>query len=344
MAIKSFRDRRPIVVGVVSLLVLVLATTATFLVGTMGLLNDRYTMSGIFTDTGNLRSGESVVVAGVKVGQVTEVAPDFHRGEVKVTWKVDHGVDLGPETRAEIRMANILGGRYIRLSGPVTKPYMADVPERRRQIPLSRTKIPVTVNDVLKSGTETLQKLDTKTFSKVLDQLSGLDATSQKKIADAFAKLTELADGVNTSNGKIEELLTNSDRVIGIVTAKDAQLSRLVTNAQTLIETLKKRRSQLSLLLGNGSKAVSSITKLIDDQQGNLLSIIDDLNSTMKTLGPEIGQLNTALAWAGPTLNGFASISDEGNYVDVIFAQIAQLSPTDLAKLAGAMKKAERRK
>jgi phospholipid/cholesterol/gamma-HCH transport system substrate-binding protein len=260
-----------------------------------------------------------------------------------VTWKVDHGVDLGPATRAEIRMANILGGRYLRLSGPVTKPYMADVPASRRQIPLSRTKIPITVNDVLKSGTETLQKLDTKTFSKVLDQLSGLDATSQKKIASAFSKLTELAGGVNNSNGKIEELLSNSDRVIGIVTAKDAQLSRLVTNAQILIATLKKRKSQLALLLGNGSKAVQNITTLINDQQANLTKIVDDLNSTMKTLGPEVGQLNSTLAWIGPTLNGFSSIADEGNYVDVIFTQLAQLSPTDLARLSGAMKKAARK-
>jgi phospholipid/cholesterol/gamma-HCH transport system substrate-binding protein len=344
MAIKSFRDRRPIVVGLVSLLVIVLATTATFLTGTMGLLNDRYTMTGIFSDTGDLRSGEDVVVAGVRVGQITDVAPNFDIGEVKVTWKVDRGVDLGPATRAEIRMANILGGRFLRLSGPVTKPYMADVPERKRQIPLDRTKIPITVNDVLKSGTETVQKLDTKTFSKVLDQLSGLDATSQKKIASAFSKLTSLADGINSSNSKIEQLLDNSDRVIGIVTAKDAQLSRLVTNAETLIATLRKRRSQLALLLGSGSKAVQNITTLINDQQGNLVKIIDDLNGTMKTLGPEVGQLNSALAWAGPTLNGFASIADEGNYVDVIFTQLAGLSPTDLAKLAGAMKKAAPKK
>jgi phospholipid/cholesterol/gamma-HCH transport system substrate-binding protein len=221
---------------------------------------------------------------------------------------------------------------------------MADMPERKRQIPLARTKIPITVNEVLKSGTETLGKLDTKTFSKVLDKLSGLDATSQKKIADAFSKLTELAGGVNNSNAKIEELLDNSDKVIGIVTAKDAQLSRLVTNAETLIATLKKRRSQLALLLGSGSKSVQSITTLINDQQRNLIKIVDDLNSTMKTLGPEVGELNSTLAWIGPTLNGFASIADEGNYVDVIFTQIAQLSPTDLARLSSEMQKAARKK
>ncbi|GAA3195323.1 MlaD family protein [Actinocorallia longicatena] len=334
MALKSFRDRPPILVGLVSLAVIAVVIGATFLTGTMGLLKSRYEMSGVFTDTGNLRNGNDVLVAGVRVGQITSVEPDFKKGEVLVKWKVDTGIDLGPSTRAEIRMANILGGRFLRLSGPVTKPYMEDVPKSQRRIPVDRTKVPTTVNEVLKEGTKALQGLDTKTFSKVLDQLAAFTPEDRDKIAHAFSQVTKLADEFSDTDGKVTELLDNSDKVLKIVSDKDAKLSELVNNAMTLIDQLKERRAYLTTLLGGGGEAVQSLTKLITTKQKALNDIIADLDHTLKTIDPNIAQLNTALAWAGPSLQSFAGIADQGNYLDTIFSQMGQLSPSDLGKLA----------
>ena len=127
MALKSFRDRDPVVLGLVSVAVIALLLVAVFLTGSLGLLASRYTVTGVFTDTGGLHSGNDVKVAGIKVGEVTAVEPDFSRGTVLITWEVDSGVDLGPQTRAEARTSNILGGRYLRLTGPVAEPYLADL-------------------------------------------------------------------------------------------------------------------------------------------------------------------------------------------------------------------------
>ncbi|MFD0854883.1 MCE family protein, partial [Actinomadura adrarensis] len=65
MALKSFRDRNPLIVGTASIVALSVAVTVSFLTGTLGLLEDRYTMSGVFAGTGGLRSGNDVQVAGV---------------------------------------------------------------------------------------------------------------------------------------------------------------------------------------------------------------------------------------------------------------------------------------
>jgi phospholipid/cholesterol/gamma-HCH transport system substrate-binding protein len=344
MALKSFRDRSPILVGLVSLTVLVLVLTATFLTGTMGLLKDRYEMSGIFADTGGLKDGHDVLLAGVLVGEVTSVEPDFQAGHVLVKWKVDSGVELGPQVRAEIRMANILGGRYIRLTGPVPAkgPYLEDLPEEKRRIPITRTQIPITVNDALKEGAKAVEKLDAKTFAKVLDQLDGLSDESKEQLAHAMGRLVEIAETLQESDAKVTELLDNSDRIIKVVQEKDASLSRLVDNAMTLIETLRRRKQQLTLLLGSGSSAVREVDELIVTQQKELTGIIDDLQKTMKALDPRTDELNTALAWAGPTLMGFSNIGNYGNYADVIFTQLGQLNGNDLAKLARMLKGAQK--
>ncbi|MDX6741353.1 MlaD family protein [Actinocorallia sp. A-T 12471] len=342
MALKSFRDRSPIVVGLVSLLALGTAIAVTFAVGTMGLLKSQYKMSGIFADTGGLRDGNDVLVAGVRVGEVTGVKPDFRAGHVLVTWKVDSGVELGPDTRAEIRMTNILGGRYLRLTGPVIAPYMEDKPERERQIPIRRTQIPTTVNDVLQEGTNALQGLDAETFGKVLDKLGGLPKKSRKELADALSNLSDIAEELNGEDVEIGELLDNSERIIGTVRDKEKTLSNLADNAMTLISTLRQRRTQLSLLLGSGSGTVKSLDSLIQGQQKDLISLLDDLGRTTDAIDPRMDELNAAMTWAGPSLTAFTNIGNTGNWVDTIFTQIGQLSPADLAKLNALMKEARK--
>ncbi|MFC5754975.1 MlaD family protein, partial [Actinomadura rugatobispora] len=223
MARTSFRDRNPLIVGIAGLTVLSLGVTISFLTGTLGLLKERYTMTGVFADTGGLRSGHEVEVAGVAVGEVTEVKPDFRNGRVMVTWKVDSKVELGPRTRAEIRMSNILGGRYLRLSGPV------------RRIPLERTATPITFNDLLNEGTGTLAKLDAKAVSSVLDQLRDVSRQGRGRLGGALQNLTALAEAVNESDPQIARLLADGDRLIGLVNSKDRQLSQLARNASVLL-------------------------------------------------------------------------------------------------------------
>ncbi|TDC97932.1 MlaD family protein [Actinomadura sp. 7K507] len=337
MALKSFRDRNPVVVGVVSLTVLSVAVTTAFLTGTLGLLADRYTMTGVFADTGGLRSGNDVEVAGVLVGKVSEVEPDFTGGRVVITWKVDRDVDLGPRTRAEIRTNNVLGGRYLRLSGPVAEPHMADVPEERRRVPRERTSTPTTVNDVLDSSTEALSGLDTETISKVLAQVEGISEQGRGRLGGALRNLSLLAETVNDSDPQIRRLLSDGNRLVEVVNSKDRELSRLASNASVLLNQLRDRQAELSVLLGSGSRTVQSLTRLISTEQDELISIVDDLGTTMQTLEPQIADLNETLSRAGPTLTGFGAFHS-GPFADVVFSQIGPLTAGDLQKLAASMR------
>ncbi|MDN3351307.1 MlaD family protein [Actinomadura sp. DC4] len=333
MALKSFRDRNPIAVGVVSVTVLALAVVTVFLTGTLGLLKDRYAMSGVFADTGSIRTGDEVRVAGVPVGEVTAVEPEFGRGDVIITWKVDSKVRLGAGTRAEIETANILGGRYVRLSGPVSSPYMRDLPASRRRIPLSRTKTPVSVNEVLKDSTEAVSKLDTASLNKVLDQLSGLTVKNRGRLGRSLQNLTALAQTVDDNDPQIHELLDNGDKILTLASSKDRQLSRLLAQARSLLAELRRRRTELTTILGSGSAAVRSIGTLIDEHQSQLTAIMADLRTTLTTLRPRLDSLDSVLAWAGPTLTGLSGIGGYGPWLEIVFTGLGPLSPQDLAAL-----------
>ncbi|TDC66104.1 MCE family protein [Actinomadura sp. GC306] len=334
MAMKSFRDRNRIVVGLVSAGTLMALVVAVYFVGTRGLLQDRYTITGVFEGTGNLRSGDEVRVAGVRVGEVTSVEPDHRRGHVVIGWKVDGEIDLGPATRAEIKVANVLGGRYLRLSGPVAKPHLADMPEDKRRIPLDRTQVPTTINNVLDDSARTVSKLDTRAINKIVAELNGIGDEDRGRLGDALSNLADLAETVNESEPQIEELLSNGDRVLKLAKAKDAELSRLLTNVQIMLDELRKRRAELSAFLGSGNRTVESLTRVIDRQQAKLLSLVADLRGTLGTLRPATGDFNTLLAWAGPTLSGLAGSGGQGPWLEVLATGLGPLSPQDLAGLA----------
>ncbi|TNY36659.1 MCE family protein [Thermomonospora catenispora] len=334
MALKSFRDRNRITVGVVSSGILVLLVVSVYLIGTEGLLRDRYTMSGVFADSGGLRPGDEVRVAGVEVGEVTEVKPDWANGRVLVAWEVDSEVKLGTATRAEVRVSNVLGGRHLRLSGPVAAPYMDDLPERRRRIPLERTAVPTTFNDVLKSSTEAVRRLDTRSIQTIVDELGGLSERDRGRLSRALTDLTEVAETVDESDPQIRTLLDNGERLVALADSKERQLLTLMDNVQAMLKELELRRDELSAFLGGGDATVKSMTRLIDRQQAKLASIVKDLQTTLAALRPANDDLNALLAWAGPTLSGLSSVGGRGPWLEVVATGLGPLSPEDLAALA----------
>ncbi len=335
---KSFRDRDPITVGLAAATVLALLVGGVYLIGTTGVLKDRYTVSGVFTSTGNLRSGDEVRVAGVRVGEVTAVEPDFGRGQVVITWKVDSGVDLGPATRAEIRTANVLGGRYLRLTGPVARPYLHTMPEEKRRIPQERTRTPATVNSVVRDTTLAVEKLDTKALNKVVASLTGVSEGTKGRLRRSLRNLTELARTVGENSENIDKLLEGGDKLTAVAHTRDDQLTKLIANVRLMLSELRKRRNELAVFLGGSSRTVRELTGLIDRHQAELTGVIADLRGTLGTLRPQLGELGTVLAWAGPTLTGLAGIGGYGPWVEVVATGLGPLDPADLGTLAETLK------
>lgn len=334
MPLGSLRDRNRITVGLVSSGTLLALVVAVYLIGTEGLLLNRYKVTGVFAETGGLKAGDEVRVAGIRAGEVTAVEPDWGKGRVLVTWEVDAEVDLGPATRADVEVASVLGGRYLRLSGPVTTPHLADLPDDRRRVPLDRTGTPATVNDVLNRSTETITRLDTASIDRILGELNGVSSDDRGRLSRTLTNLAALARTVNESEPQIEKLLTNGDRVLDLARTKEKQLSALLNNVRLMLDELERRKTELSAFLGSGGRTVAALTRLIEKQQKQLETVMADLQGTLGTLRPATGDFNELLAWAGPTLSGLSATGGRGPWLDVVSTGLGPLSPKDLAELA----------
>ncbi|MEV6033195.1 MlaD family protein [Nonomuraea sp. NPDC052116] len=341
MALKSFRDRNRIVVGLVSLATLAAILVGTFLVGNLGLLEGGYSMSGVFVDSGGLRTGNDVRVAGVRVGKVTEVRADYAQGDVVVTWKVDDGVRLGRGTRADIALSNLLGGRYVKLTGPVTAPFMDQLPEGQRRIPVTRTGVPTLINDAIKDATRLVQRLDTDAVDDLLTELDKVDLGKRGRITRLLRNIGDLSDTISKSEPQLQRLIDNGTRIMDVLEKKDRQLARLIDAIGVMLAELRRRRAELRTLLGDGSDLVRSTTKLINEHEKTLVQVLDDNAAITTRLSGSNKQFNSLLAWAGPTFSGLSTMGGQGPWLEAIATGLGPINPEVLAAISKDRKSAK---
>ncbi|WP_019629519.1 MlaD family protein [Actinomadura atramentaria] len=323
----SLRDVNQKVVALLTLGVMGAACVFAFAVGQLHLFDRGYTMSGEFSDTAGMKKGQDVRVAGVKAGRVTGVRPDFAHGKVIITWHMNHGIDLGPDTRAEIQTTTLLGGRYLRLSGPVARPYMADVPASRRRVPLSRTAVPFTVPDALESAQNIVGKLDEKSIDKLLTEVGKIQSPSAAKLKRVLVNVQDVSRTLNDATPQVQNLIENSKKITGTLAAKDAELRQILDASQTLLDTLVRRRDELAATIGSSSRTVRTLSNVISRNQKQLDQLLDNLHLLTTRLAPNMDALNTDFSLLGPTFQQIANLKGNGAWIEGLLTGLGPLQP-----------------
>jgi phospholipid/cholesterol/gamma-HCH transport system substrate-binding protein len=331
---KSFRDRNPYAVGIVSMLVIGLITGLAFMVGLLHLLEDTYSMEGSFTDAAGLRNGDDVKLAGVKVGRVTGVKADREHGLVTVKWVINKGVDIRDEAGADIALETLLGSKYIRITDPAEGDELyADLPSDERVIPVDRTTTPVDVFDLTREATERIEATDNDKLNQLIKQLATITEGKRATITDLIDSVGTLSAAINEREGELDDLLASADELAANLADKDQTLVSLIDSSRTVLDFLVQRRDELAAALGAGSDAVRSLSVLIDTNAEELDAILDDLHPTLETVDANMPHLNRALAIAGPAFYGQALAGTHGPWQDIY---IASLGPDVLGLLEDA--------
>ncbi|MBO2446201.1 MCE family protein [Actinomadura barringtoniae] len=327
MALKSLRDVNQKLVAIVTIAVVGAGCVFAFAVGQLHLFDQGYTMSGVFTDTAGVKKGQDVRLAGVKVGRITSVEPDFKHGNVVVTWHINKGIDVGKDAHAGVETSTLLGGRYMRLSGPVAKPYMASLPESRRRIPVEHTSVPFTVPDALEGAQNIVGKLDQKSIEKLLTEVTKIKSPSAAKLKQILQNVQGLSRTLNDSYPEVQKLIENSKTITGTLAAKDDKLTQIVTDSQVLLQTLVDRRNELAATIGQGSQTVRTLSNVIGKHQAELNGLLDNLHLLTTRLAPNMDALNTNFSLLGPTFTQVANLKGNGKWVEGMITGLGPLQP-----------------
>jgi len=342
--VRSFRDRNPYAVGLVSLLIIGALTGVAFMVGLLHLLEDTYEMEGTFTDAAGLRNGDDVKVAGVTVGRVTGIEADREHGLVDVTWVVDQGVDIGEDAGADIALETLLGSKYIRITNPASGDRrMADLPREERAIPHEecdgdrcqpRTTTPVDVFDLTREATERIEETDNDKLNDLILQLSEITEGKRGTVTDLIEGVDRLSSAINEREVELADLLDSADELAANLAEKDQTLVQLIDSSRTILDFLVARRAELATALGEGSDAVRALSVLIDTNREHLDAVLDDLHPTLATVEANLPDVNRALAVLGPGFYGQSLAGTHGPWLDIY---VASLGPDIFGVLEGGL-------
>ena len=298
--LKSFRDRNPVAVGLVAAVVVGALVAGALAVGTLGLLEDRYQLRAPFERTGGLATSADVRLAGVPVGVVTDVEPDFQRGHVVVTFEVDRGIELGPETTAEIVAATLLGGYYVRLDGPLTEPYLEglDPDDPRRHIPLERSQGPVSLNQVLDETTGVASAIDVEAANRVVEQLAGGANRNVDQLPPLIDSFTTIATAIAERDSELRRLSSSAAELTGTLAERDEELAALLDTSQRMLAELAARRDELSTILDQGTGAASEMASLLTTRRAAIDRLIGDIGTVSNELEDTLPATNRTLTQA----------------------------------------------
>jgi phospholipid/cholesterol/gamma-HCH transport system substrate-binding protein len=237
----------------------------------------------VFTDATNLRSGDEVREAGVRVGTVSGVSL-YHGTQAEVSFKLDTNVQLTSTTQLAIRYRNLIGQRYLSVmdgpAGGTSEPagYV---------VPVSRTSPALNLTELFNGFRPLLQGLspaDVNQLSYNLIQvLQGEGGTVDSLLTQVGSVSTSLAN----RDALIGDVINNLNAVLGPLDAHDQQVSQLVGNLQHFITGLSHDRGAIG-------RSLSSINNLAGTTQSLLSKVRPSLKADVNHLGVLAEKLDSA--------------------------------------------------
>ncbi|MEU7278162.1 MCE family protein [Streptomyces sp. NPDC045431] len=244
-----------------------------------------------FTDVTGLVEGDSVRIAGVKVGQVASIRV-VDRRVAEVGFTVQKGRALPASATASIKYLNMVGQRYVDLdrgTGPVgrTLPPGAVIPLERTTPALDLTQL----------------------FNGFQPLFEGLSPTEVNSLAGSIVQVLQ------GEGGTVDSLLRHVGSLTGTVAAKDKVIGEVIRNLTTVLQTVNDREENFNDLvvtlqqlvsgfagdrerLGEAITAMGSLTTVT-------AGLLEDGRAPLKEDIRQLGRLSGQLAQSTPQIEDF---------------------------------------
>ena len=311
MSVRNFRERSPMLVGIISIVVIAALTTFAFFIDRIPALKQAYKVSAEFKDAAGIVAENQVRVAGIKVGTVESV--ELATDRVVVTMEIDNGVEIPADAFAEIKLATLLGTKFVDIEAKGGEPFLED----GDQIPLERTTVPYEIYQASNQGTNVLEDLDGDALNEMLVELTKLTKITQDEIGQALEGLNELGAGMSTRNEDLRSLLAGANDLSDLLSEEGDEIVRLIDSSNDVLGSLARKRQEVQSLLAATNVMARDVASLVRDNRANVDSILRNLHRALVVLAQNVEHLDQALEYAGPSLRYFGSIFTQGRWGDI---------------------------
>ena len=302
----------PLAKGIAFTAVTVVATAAlgiTIANTDVGATTDYY---AIFTDVTSLNVGDDVRIAGVRVGQVEQIAVTRRR-LARVEFAVSADRELPASVTATIKYRNLVGQRYIALdqgAGPM------GTLSPGATIGLAHTHPALDLTDLFDGFQPLFQALSPNDVNQLSDEivqvLQGEGGTVDGLIAHTASLTTTLAD----RDQVIGQVIDNLNSVLDTVNSRGGELSDLVTTLRQLVSGLAADREPIGEAISGIAGLTDSTARLLRLGRAPLRDDIASLRRLSTTLADNSGLVNTFLRNLPVKYQRIGTIASYGSWLN----------------------------
>jgi phospholipid/cholesterol/gamma-HCH transport system substrate-binding protein len=310
-----FRERNPVTIGAISIVVLLLLLLAAFKADSLPLIGGGDTYYAAFSEAGGLKTDDPVRIAGVRVGKVTDVG--LQGDHVEVTFKVDTSDQFGPQTGAAIKVGTLLGSMYLAL-----EPRGPGQLQEGARIPASRTTSPYDVVQAFSGLASRADRIDVPQLSRAFNTLA--DATKGTPVAfqQTLRGLSRLSANVAARDQQLNTLLRNLRNVSQVLGQHDHDIVALMRDSDTVLRALVARREAVHRLLVSTSQLSQQLTQLVQQSRADLKPALSNLQSVVDVLLKNQNNLDQSLRLMAPFYRVFGNLLGNGPWFDTWIANM----------------------
>ncbi|MFE0759901.1 MCE family protein [Streptomyces smyrnaeus] len=305
---KPMAERNPIAVCLVGVVLLALLGTAVYRADDLPLIGGGTTYTAEFTEAAGLREGNEVRVAGVKVGEVLQVALDGAKVEVafkvKDTW-------VGNASRAAISIRTLLGEKFLALDPLGTGPQNPD-----RHIPTSRTTSPYDVTQAFTGLGRTFEEIDSEKLAKSFQAVSDTFRNTPADVRGAAKGLSALSRTISSRDTELARLLRGSKKLTRTLEERRTDITALLRDGNLLLAEVRARRGAIHRLFTGTRDLGRELTGLVDDNNKQLGPTLHALDRVTDVLLKNRERLDAALQVAGPYYRLIGNTLGNGRWFD----------------------------
>ncbi len=310
-------DARILRLGVITLVVMALVSAATFNLGKFpGFRGTTYYAE--FSDASGIHKGNIVQVGGIRVGRVTDVTLAGDRVKVKFELKGD--VDFGEESKASIKVLNLLGEKFLDVE-PEGKGQLA----AGGTIPVERTRSAYDIVGVFTDLTTTTERIDTGQLSTALDTVADTLDVSAPEIRASFDGIARLSRSVASRDAEIQSLFESSRSVSKVLSERSQDIVSLMRSSDLVFQELTKRRAAVHALLVNARTLAQELRGLVKDNEKQIGPALREVDGLVSFLVSKKKKIKETLAALGPYVSILSNIIGTGPWFDAYASNLLAL-------------------
>jgi phospholipid/cholesterol/gamma-HCH transport system substrate-binding protein len=234
-------------------------------------LDESYTVTAHYQDSGGIFTGAEVTYRGVDIGKVSNMV--LTRDGVNVELAIDKQWNKIPsDTIAVVGNRSAVGEQYVELQPQTDSgPYLADGSQ------IDRTQIPIATQKLLGDIVDTVDSVHRKSLKTTVRELGrAFEGTGQdlQRIIDTGTSF------VKTANDNFEvtrDLIRDSNTVLNTQVLSDSALRQFARGLSAFSTTLAGKDKALRTVIDKGSFTADQLRTFLEQNQVHLASLLSNL-------------------------------------------------------------------